>query len=47
MGGQPGSVHQALIWGSSFLWIKMALGGLSPIQIALIRLVLGAAVIIG
>ena len=37
----------ALIWGSSFLWIKMALGGLSPIQMALIRLVLGAAVIIG
>jgi drug/metabolite transporter (DMT)-like permease len=40
-------VSLALIWGSSFLWIKMALGGLSPIQIALIRLVLGAAVIIG
>jgi drug/metabolite transporter (DMT)-like permease len=40
-------VSLALIWGSSFLWIKMALGGLSPIQIALIRLVLGAAVIVG
>jgi len=40
-------ISLALIWGSSFLWIKMALGGLSPIQIALIRLVLGAAVIIG
>jgi len=40
-------VSLALIWGSSFLWIKMALGGLSPIQMALIRLVLGAAVIIG
>jgi drug/metabolite transporter (DMT)-like permease len=40
-------ISLALIWGSSFLWIKMALGGLSPIQIALIRLLLGAAVIIG
>jgi len=40
-------ISLALIWGSSFLWIKMALGGLSPIQMALIRLVLGAAVIIG
>jgi drug/metabolite transporter (DMT)-like permease len=37
----------ALVWGSSFLWIKMALGGFSPIQITLIRLALGAAVIIG
>src|ERR1700716_2089508 len=36
----------ALIWGSSFLWIKMSLGGLSPIQIALLRLVLGGSVII-
>ncbi len=36
-----------MIWGSSFLWIKMALGGLSPIQITLVRLVLGAAVIVG
>ena len=35
----------ALIWGSSFLWIKMALEGLSPIQIALVRLVLGFSVI--
>jgi drug/metabolite transporter (DMT)-like permease len=37
----------ALIWGSSFLWIKMALGGLSPVQISLVRLVLGALVIVG
>jgi drug/metabolite transporter (DMT)-like permease len=40
-------VSLALIWGSSFLWIKLALGGLSPVQVALVRLVLGAAVIIG
>ena len=39
-------VSLSLIWGSSFLWIKMALGGLAPIQIALVRLVLGASVII-
>jgi drug/metabolite transporter (DMT)-like permease len=46
VGSQVRFLSLALIWGSSFLWIKMALGGLSPIQIALIRLVLGAAVII-
>lgn len=40
-------VALALVWGSSFLWIKIALGGLAPVQIALVRLVLGAAVIIG
>jgi drug/metabolite transporter (DMT)-like permease len=34
-----------LIWGSSFLWIKIALGGLSPIQITLTRVVLGALVL--
>lgn len=35
----------ALIWGSSFLWIAVALRGFSPIQIALARLTLGAAVL--
>ena len=40
-------VALALIWGSSFLWIKIALRGLSPTQIALVRMTLGAAVIIG
>jgi drug/metabolite transporter (DMT)-like permease len=35
----------ALIWGSNFLWIKLALRGLSPIQIVLIRLSLGALVL--
>jgi len=40
-------VSLALIWGSSFLWIKISLGGLSPTQIALVRLALGASVIIG
>ncbi|HEY3606427.1 MAG TPA: DMT family transporter [Pseudonocardiaceae bacterium] len=47
MGSLVRFVSLALIWGSSFLWIKMALGGLSPIQITLIRLVLGTAVIVG
>lgn len=32
-----------LAWGSSFLWIKIALNGLSPVQITLGRLGLGAA----
>ncbi|MFL6191409.1 MAG: EamA family transporter, partial [Actinomycetes bacterium] len=30
----------ALLWGSSFLWIKLALDGLSPVQLVLLRLVL-------
>lgn len=37
----------ALVWGSSFLWIKIALDGLAPVQIALLRLALGALVIVG
>lgn len=36
----------ALLWGSSFLWIKIALTGLSPVQITLVRTVLGASVLI-
>ncbi len=36
----------ALLWGSSFLWIKIALTGLSPVQIALVRTLLGAAVLV-
>ncbi|MBY8849617.1 DMT family transporter [Saccharothrix sp. MB29] len=36
----------ALLWGSSFLWIKIALTGLSPVQIALARTVLGAGVLV-
>lgn len=33
----------ALLWGSSFLWIKIALDGLSPVQVAFARMALGAA----
>lgn len=36
----------AVVWGSSFLWIKLALRGLSPVQITLVRLVLGTIVLI-
>ncbi|MFD3522310.1 DMT family transporter [Streptomyces sp. NPDC058653] len=36
----------ALVWGSSFLWIKIALTGFSPVQIAVIRIGLGAAVVV-
>jgi drug/metabolite transporter (DMT)-like permease len=36
----------ALLWGSSFLWIKLALDGLSPTQLVLGRLVLGAAILV-
>lgn len=35
----------ALIWGSSFLWIKLAVRGLSPVEVTLARLVLGSAVL--
>ncbi len=35
----------ALIWGSSFLWIKLALQGLSPVEVTLARLILGSAVL--
>jgi drug/metabolite transporter (DMT)-like permease len=36
----------ALFWGSSFLWIKLALHGFSPVQMAAIRAVLGAGLLI-
>jgi drug/metabolite transporter (DMT)-like permease len=36
----------ALVWGSSFLWIKLALQSFSPSQISLIRIALGAAVLV-
>jgi drug/metabolite transporter (DMT)-like permease len=36
----------ALLWGSSFLWIKLALGGLSPVQVTVLRCVLGAGVLL-
>ena len=36
----------ALLWGSSFLWIKLALDGLSPVQLVLARLALGAAILV-
>ncbi|MFC5665892.1 DMT family transporter [Kitasatospora misakiensis] len=37
----------ALLWGSGFLWIKLALeGGLSPLHITVIRCALGAGVLL-
>ncbi len=36
----------ACLWGSSFLWIAVALRSLSPVQIVLVRLALGAAVLL-
>ncbi|PRX44030.1 drug/metabolite transporter (DMT)-like permease [Prauserella shujinwangii] len=35
----------ALMWGSSFFWIKIGLGAFSPVQLVLARLVLGAAIL--
>jgi hypothetical protein len=32
----------ALVWGSSFLWIKLSLRGLSPVEVTFGRLILGA-----
>jgi drug/metabolite transporter (DMT)-like permease len=37
----------ALIWGSAFLWIKLADRGLSPVEVTLARMVLGAGVLLG
>ncbi|MFE3172606.1 DMT family transporter [Amycolatopsis sp. NPDC059090] len=36
----------ALMWGSSFFWIKLGLAAFSPVQLVLARLVLGAAVLL-
>ncbi|MFJ9695593.1 DMT family transporter [Kitasatospora sp. NPDC101183] len=36
----------SLVWGSVFLWIKLAGDGFSPIEMVLARLVLGAAVVL-
>jgi drug/metabolite transporter (DMT)-like permease len=36
----------AAIWGSSFLWIKLSLRGLSPLEVTFARLVLGTAVLL-
>jgi drug/metabolite transporter (DMT)-like permease len=35
-----------LLWGSGFFWIAIALRGFSPVQIVLVRLALGAVVLI-
>ena len=35
----------ALLWGSGFLWIKVALRGFNPVQIVFVRLVLGFLVL--
>jgi drug/metabolite transporter (DMT)-like permease len=35
----------ALVWGSNFLWIKVALDGLSPVQLTFARMATGAAVL--
>lgn len=45
VGGARASVRiavLALLWGSTFLWIKLALAMLSPVQVTLARCVLGA-----
>jgi drug/metabolite transporter (DMT)-like permease len=35
-----------VLWGSGFLWIKVALRGLSPTQIVIAQLATGAAVLV-
>ncbi|KZB79564.1 DMT family transporter [Amycolatopsis regifaucium] len=48
--GAPGTLIRmgvlALLWGSGFLWIKLALTGLPPVQLTVIRCALGAAVLL-
>ncbi|MFF1611889.1 DMT family transporter [Amycolatopsis sp. NPDC058278] len=44
-GGRGASARMvvlALLWGSGFLWIKLALTGLSPVHLTLVRCALGA-----
>ncbi|WP_410669556.1 DMT family transporter [Amycolatopsis sp. cmx-4-68] len=36
----------ALLWGSGFLWIKLALTGLSPVHLTLVRCALGAGTLL-
>ncbi len=36
----------ALLWGSGFLWIKVALESFTPIQVSTLRMVLGAAALL-
>ncbi|MDI9883863.1 DMT family transporter [Streptomyces sp. HNM0645] len=36
----------ALLWGSTFLWIELALRGLSPLQVTFVRCGLGALVLV-
>jgi hypothetical protein len=38
-------VALALIWGSSFLWIKLALRSFSPGEIVVVRMGLGTLVL--
>ncbi|SHE40510.1 Threonine/homoserine efflux transporter RhtA [Streptoalloteichus hindustanus] len=46
----PGSLLRlgvlALLWGSSFLWIKLGLDAFSPVQLVLVRLGLAAVVLL-
>lgn len=47
--GSAGLVRLAalsLLWGSSFLWIKLGLRGFNPTQLTFVRLLLGALVLI-
>lgn len=36
----------ALLWGSTYLWIELALDAFSPVQVTFIRCVLGAATLL-
>ncbi|ASO19811.1 drug/metabolite transporter (DMT)-like permease [Actinoalloteichus hoggarensis] len=48
-GGPAGMARMgilALLWGSTFLWISVALTGLSPVQVTFVRCVLGTAVVL-
>ncbi|WP_436845886.1 DMT family transporter [Streptomyces tibetensis] len=45
LGGAVRVAVLALLWGSTFLWIELALRGLSPLQVTFVRCVLGALVL--
>lgn len=36
----------AMLWGSNFLWIKIAIRGLSPVEVTFVRFILGALILL-
>jgi drug/metabolite transporter (DMT)-like permease len=46
LGGPARRALLALIWGSSLVWIKVGLRGFTPMQVAFLRVLLAAGVLL-